>query len=138
MKKSAASVLAVAAVAAAPALGIAGQAFAATTTHTSIVSSSVSGDPSRENAVIVVSSGNDNSEVVSAPVRVKYFKKVDGAWKKVDAKTVKTGGLGVAYVKFVPVAKGTCKLTARYAGTDKYAGSRDAAVIDCASGMLKH
>jgi hypothetical protein len=137
MRKLGASLL-VAAMAAGPVLGVAGEAIARTATKTQILSHSMSGsgDNKKQNAVIILSKASDSSQGLSnKKVVVKYFKKVDGSWVVKYKHTYTTGGMGLVYADWTPVAKGTCKILAKFNGTDKYAPSKDSAVINCATGQ---
>jgi hypothetical protein len=140
MRKIGASLL-VAAVVAGPVLGVAGEAIARTATKTQIISNSMSGggdsgEPKRQNAVIILSKASDSSDgLANKNVVVKYSKKVDGAWDVRYRHTYTTGGMGLIYADWAPVAKGTCKIVAKFNGTTKFAPSSDSVVINCATGQ---
>src|SRR4051812_34106760 len=58
-------------------------------------------------------------------VAVKYFKRANGQWVLRAAHHPKLNKDGLAQTRFYPKAThGTCKVTGRYPGDDKYAGSR--------------
>jgi hypothetical protein len=72
-------------------------------------------------------------------VVVRFFKKASGSWTLLDKRAatwLKASGEGrpfTAEMQHAP-SSGTCKLVAKYAGTDTFAKSRAKAVIDCKTG----
>jgi len=71
-------------------------------------------------------------------VVVKYFKRKNGQWMRLGVHRPKLNSQGVAETAFYPKVKhGTCKLTGRYPGDNKYDASKGKMVYDCATGEPK-
>ena len=71
-------------------------------------------------------------------VVVKYFKRKNGQWVLLGKHRPKLNSQGVAETAFYPKVKhGTCKLTGRYPGDNKYDASKRKMVYDCATGEPK-
>lgn len=113
-------------------LGFESSALARTPTKTQIYSSKVSGG--QENVGAALTKGSSQYGISGKKIVFKYYKKSGGSWVLQDKKRATTSGMGLASASFSAVAKGTCKVTARFPGTDSLAPSKDAWVISCATG----
>jgi len=107
-------------------------ALARTATKTQIYSSEVS--HGEETVGAALTKGSTQYGVSGKKIVFKYYKKSGGSWELQDKKRATTSGMGLASATFTAVAKGTCKVTAKFPGTDALAPSKDSWVISCATG----
>lgn len=79
----------------------------------------------RFDAVIFVNDGNDNN-VSEGSVKVKLFKRQDGAWvKKAVKQALLDSDLSSWHARFLNGPKrGTCKMVAVFSGTETWAASK--------------
>ena len=113
-------------------LGFESTALARTATKTQIYSSAVSGGQEKVGAALT--KGSTQYGVSGKKIVFKYYKKSGGSWNLQGKKSATTSGMGLASASFSAVAKGTCKVTAKFPGTASLAPSKDSWVISCATG----
>jgi hypothetical protein len=81
--------------------------------------------------VINVCTDSSQECISEGTVKVKLFKKKDGAWVKIASKPADNEG-GSYYVSFADAPRsGRCKMTAIYSGTDTYDPSKGSITGGC-------
>lgn len=124
--------LGVSAVAAASFMVIGGTAFAGQPTNTNFLHSGSSQRGTIEGAVGVCEQDQQECGAFDGTMKVKLFKKKDGAWVKIAAKQATKESESLWSVTFTNAPRaGKCKMVALYSSSATYDPSRDATKGGC-------
>lgn len=107
-------------------MALIGTALAATPTHTNWIQAGSSSRGTISGAVGVCEIDQQECGEIDGTMKVKLFKRKDGAWVKIDAKqaTKESGNLWSVEFTGAPKA-GTCKMLGIYSGSETFDPSRD-------------
>lgn len=108
-------------------------ALAGTPTNTNWLGAGSSERGTIEGAVGVCEQDQQNCGNIDGTMKVKLFKRKDGAWVKIAAKQATKQSQNLWSVKFTGAPRtGKCKMLGLYSGSETYDPSRDSVTGGCA------